>query len=79
MSREMDFFIYLLEAYAASKNHQASEVLDEWIRHGIVQYVLDNYWMYHTKAIENAFADIDSMLETGKPAWQARAFARKPP
>ena len=31
--------------------------------------IYDNYWVYHTEAIENAFADIDSLLDTGKHAW----------
>ena len=69
MSKEMDFFIYLLEAYAASKGRPANEVMREWRRRDIVQFVYDNYWLYHTEAIENAYADIDSMLATGKPAW----------
>ena len=69
MSKEMDFCIYLLEAYAASKGRPANEVMREWRRRDIVQFVYDNYWLYHTEAIENAYADIDSMLATGKPAW----------
>lgn len=69
MSNEMDFFIYLLEAYAASKGRTADEVLAEWKARGIVQYVYDNYWLYHTETLENAYADIDSMLTVGKPAW----------
>lgn len=69
MSEEMDFFIYLLEAYAEEKGISAAVAMDKWERQGIVQFVYDNYWMYHTEALENAFADIDSMLATGKPAW----------
>lgn len=69
MSEEMDFFIYLLEAYADEKGMSASAVMSDWKRRGIVQFIYENYWMYHTEALENAFADIDSMLETGKPAW----------
>lgn len=44
-------------------------MLNEWDDQGITQYVMDNYWQYHTEAIENAFADIDDMLSTGKPVW----------
>lgn len=40
-----------------------------WDKHDITLYVLDNYWNYHTEDLSNAFADIDSMIETGKPAW----------
>lgn len=69
MNDEQKFFIYLLECYANAKNRPMGEVLKEWDEHGITQYVLDNYLQYHTEAIENAYADIDSMLKTGKPAW----------
>lgn len=69
MSEEMDFFIYLLEAYAEEKGASASVIMNNWRRCGIVQFIYDNYWIYHTEALENAFADIDSMLATGKPAW----------
>ena len=54
---------------ANAKNRLAVEVLKEWDEHGITRYVLDNYLQYHTEAIENAYADIDGMLKTGKPAW----------
>lgn len=63
----MDFFIYLLEAYAQEKGRLASEVLREWESLGVVQVIFDNYLMYHTEALENAFADIDCLMETGKP------------
>lgn len=69
MTDEQKFFVYLLECYACEKGRLTGEVLKEWDEHGITQYVLDNYLQYHTEAIENAYTDIDSMLETGKPAW----------
>ena len=69
VSPEMDFFIYLLEQYAAYKHTTGDKVLQEWSEHNLVQWIYDNYWGYHTEAIENAFKDIDSMLATGKPAW----------
>ena len=69
MSEEQRFFVYLLECYAFEKGRPTGDVLKEWDKLGITQYVLDNYLQYHTEAIENAYADIDSMLSTGKPAW----------
>lgn len=69
MTDEEKFFLYLLECYACKKNRPTADVLNEWEAKGIIQYVMDNYWQYHTEAIENAFEDIDSMLTTGKPAW----------
>ena len=69
MSAEMTFFIYLLEHYAAYRNQKTSDVLKEWDRKQFTQRIYDNYWGYHTERLENAFADIDSLLATGKPAW----------
>lgn len=69
MSRQMDFFIYLLEAYAAEKKRPANIVLRDWRKAGIDTFVFDNYEIYHSEALENAFKDIDSMMATGKPAW----------
>ena len=69
MSAEMSFFIYLLERYAAYRNRKTGDVLKEWDQKQITQKIYDNYWGYHTERLENAFADIDSLLATGKPAW----------
>ncbi len=69
MDERQKFFIYLLECYACEKGRPTSDVLKEWDERGVVPYVMDNYPQYHTEAIENAYADIDSMLKTGKPAW----------
>ena len=68
MSKEMDFFVYLLEAYADYKGRLSRDVLHEWESHGIEQEIFDGYWGYHTERIENAFADIDSLLATGRHA-----------
>lgn len=65
----MSFFIYLLEAYAQYKNKPTPKVLSEWNDKDITDFIYDNYWIYHTEAIENAYADIDSLLATGKPAY----------
>ena len=69
MSAEMSFFIYLLEHYATYRNSKTGDVLREWDRKQITQKIYDNYWGYHTERLENAFADIDSLLATGKSAW----------
>lgn len=69
MDEKQKFFIYLLECYACKKGRPTSDVLKEWDERGLIPYVMDNYLQYHTEAIENAYADIDSMLRTNKPAW----------
>ena len=65
----MKFFLFLIERYAHFKGKVAGTVLKEWDAHGITQKVFDGYWEYHTERIENAFADIDSLMMTGSHAW----------
>ncbi len=64
MSREMAFFMYLTERYAAYKSTTAGDVLAQWDKAGITDRIFSFYELYHTEAIENAFADIDRMLQT---------------
>ena len=69
MDHEAEFFLFLLERYAEHKDMASGDVMRLWDAHNLVPYIMDNYFMYHQEAIENAFADIDSMIKTGKPAW----------
>lgn len=69
MSDEMTFFMYLLEYYAAYKNRKSGDILKLWDSCGITQKIYDNYWIYHTERIENAYADIDNLVTDGKFAW----------
>ncbi len=69
MSEEMRFFIYLLEYYSRYKNMNTGRIMNDWKEKGLVQKIYNNYWLYHTERIENAFDDIDSLMETGKSAW----------
>ncbi|MCD7774155.1 MAG: DUF3791 domain-containing protein [Clostridiales bacterium] len=61
--------MYLLEYYAAYKNEKSGDVLKAWDDLGITKKIYDNYWIYHTESIENAYMDIDSLMSTGKFAW----------
>ena len=69
LSKEMDFFIFLLNHYAAYKNNSADKILNELDEKNLTDFVYSMYEMYHSEAIENAYKDIDSLLLTGKPAW----------
>ena len=69
MSKEMNFFIYLLEKYADKKNKNASDILKEWDKLNITQLIYDMYEKYHTETLENAFEDIDKIIET-KRNWK---------
>ena len=42
---------------------KTGDILKEWDRKQITQTIYDNYWGYHTERLENAFADIDGMLQ----------------
>ena len=62
ISREMDFFMYLIEQYAAFKQRQTGDVIREWDALGITELIYDMYERYHVERIENAFDDIDALV-----------------
>lgn len=63
MPKEMEFFIYLLEHYAAYKGIGADEVIKKLDELNLTEYVYDMYERYHQEAIENAFKDIDELIK----------------
>ena len=63
MTKEMEFFSFLLEQYAFFKKTTADKVLNQLDRLNLTDRVFNIYEMYHSEAIENAFADIDRMIE----------------
>lgn len=69
MSKEFRFFAYLLESYAEYKNTSAAEILKILDEKNLTDFVYRMYEIYHSEAIENAFKDIDSLINTGIPAW----------
>lgn len=69
LSKEFRFFTFLLESYAFDKGIKASEVLDQLDEKNLTDFVFSMYELYHIEAIENAYKDIDSLIQTGKPAW----------
>ena len=62
LSKQADFFIFLLEKYAEYKLQSASETLMQWEENGLINYINAMYEQYHTERIENAFKDIDNKL-----------------
>ena len=58
-SGRAEFFIFLLEKYAESKNMLAKEVLNFWKENEMVDYINNMYEQYHTERIENAIQDIE--------------------
>lgn len=63
MSKQSDFFLYLIERYAEHKETTADKVLSEWTRLGVVDMIYDMYEIYHCERLENAFEDIDRIVK----------------
>ena len=66
MTEEMVFFLFLIEKYAAAKDRPTGDVLREWDQKGITKEIFDGYFQYHQERIENAYADIDCLVSTGR-------------
>jgi hypothetical protein len=62
MSREMEFFIYMLERYASYKEKTADQILKEWDRLELTDFIYDMYDIYHVERLQNAFDDIDELV-----------------
>ena len=69
MSKEFKFFMYLVQYYAWSKNLEPGDVLVTLEEKGLYSLVMDSYDIYHIEMLENAFMDLDSLIETGKVAY----------
>lgn len=69
VSDERDFFLFLIKRYVRHKGKPTGTVLKEREARSVTQKIYDEYWAYHTARIENAFADIDSLLVNGRHAW----------
>ena len=66
MTKEMEFFLFLIERYAKVKGRMTGDVLREWENKGIIKEIFDVYFEYHQERLENAYDDIDSLVTTGK-------------
>lgn len=66
MTKELEYFLFLIERYASRKGRMTGEVLKEWDAHGITDEIYDGYFQYHQERLENAFEDIDSLIATGR-------------
>ena len=64
MSREFSFFIYLLERYAPYRGETADVTLRLLKEHGLYDYAIDMYELYHVENLENAFLDLDMRLKS---------------
>lgn len=62
MSKEMEFFIYLIEKYSDYKGKGSDEVLKQLDDLKLTDFIFDMYEMYHQESIENAYNDIDKLI-----------------
>lgn len=69
MTDELKFFILLIEKYAYDKNCPTADVLRKLDEKNLIQEVCDGYPLYHTERIENAYADMEHLMATGKHLW----------
>lgn len=60
----MEFFTFLMEQYAHYKNTTADKVLRQLDELNLTDYVFNMYEMYHVEALENAYMDIDKLIES---------------
>ncbi len=72
LSKEMTFFIFLLEQYAAAKSSTADIVLRQWDELGLSRLIYDMYEQYHVETLENAFADIELLVAEKREALNAK-------
>ena len=54
MSKESDFFVYLLEQYAVYKKTTADEVLKILEEKNLTDFVYDMYDVYHTETLDKS-------------------------
>jgi len=62
LSSESEFFIYLIERYATSKQLNAAQVLKQWDELNLTAFIYDLYELYHVERLQNAFDDIDALI-----------------
>lgn len=66
MTKEMEFFTFLMEQYAQYKNTTADKILRQLDELNLTDYIFNMYEMYHIEALENAYADIDKLIKSKK-------------
>ena len=62
MAKEMEFFSFLMEQYAAYKGTTANKILAHLEEKNLTDFVFSMFERYHTEALQNAFDDLDKLL-----------------
>lgn len=66
VSKEVCFFTYLLENYAAFKKQRADIIFQQLDDLNLVETIFNNYEMYYRENLNNAFIDIDLLIQKNK-------------
>lgn len=59
----MEFFSFLMEQYAVYKGTTANKILARLEEKNLTDFVYSMYERYHTEALQNAFDDLDRLLQ----------------
>ena len=49
MTKEMIFFLFLIERYAKKCGRSTGDVLREWDEKGVTKEIYDGYFLYHQR------------------------------
>lgn len=63
MTKEMEFFIYLMEMYAENKGISTTVIVNKLKNLDLIEMIYNMYERYHQEAIENAYDDIDELIK----------------
>ena len=66
MSNNGKFLVYCLEIYRREKNLTGRQVMDLFIRYGVIGYVMSCYEALHTTGRQYTIEDIDLFIEANK-------------
>lgn len=66
MTKEMDFFTFLMEHYARYKNTTADKILHQLDDLNLTDFIFNMYEIYHIEALQNAYDDIDRLITEKK-------------
>ncbi|GEM_PF-216081 len=66
MTKEMEFFIFLIEQYAFYRKTTADVVMCELEMLNLTEFVYEMYEIYHIEDLTNAFEDIDKRINLAK-------------
>ncbi|MDR1473784.1 MAG: DUF3791 domain-containing protein [Lactobacillales bacterium] len=61
-TNETNFFLLLIEQYAAYRKMSGKEVFDLFNSNNLISYIYDMYEIYHVEDLHNAFDDLDKKL-----------------